>query len=143
MRTEDDLLDRFYPLSGTGHAISLELVISLVSGNHEASLFIALVLGFEDVGRDCILEVEAVAWEVEFRRIRVVSQNITTEDEPISVVFGPAALGKVASLANIVLGRRSVMQMGVMREHRISHLFLWYVRIEADVFLGDVHVALQ
>lgn len=89
------------------------------------------------------MEVEAVAWEVEFRRIRVVSQNITTEDEPISVVFGPAALGKVASLANIVLGRRSVMQMGVMREHRISHLFLWYVRIEADVFLGDVHVALQ
>jgi len=64
VRTEDDLLDRLDPLTSTGCAIRLELVVSLIGCDHKARLFFALALGFLDVGRDGILEVDAIARKV-------------------------------------------------------------------------------
>jgi hypothetical protein len=75
---EYDFLYRLDPFLCTGYTISLELVRSFISGDRKCGIFVAFLLSVEHIGRDCVLQVDTVSWEVQLCWIGIVGEHVAT-----------------------------------------------------------------
>jgi hypothetical protein len=69
------------------YAVGFEQVLPFVRCDGECDVFLTLLGAFNHFGRQGVLEVDAIPWEIELCWIGVVSQNVSTQDEPVSVVL--------------------------------------------------------